>query len=123
MSARDIDHAEQLFGRIRGVLDRAEWGTKAERTNAAWAILDELLRTPTQPPRLALARALVPECAVVPREPTEEMLQDGLRAAQKARHTGISGQTVGAVVRASAFREAAAYRAMLAAGEATDDGR
>lgn len=61
--------------------------------------------------------------AVVPREPTEEMLQDGLRAAQKARHTGISGQTIGAVVRASAFREAAAYRAMLAAGEATDDGR
>lgn len=57
--------------------------------------------------------------AVVPTEPTEEMLQDGLRAAQKARHTGISGQTVGAVVRASAFREAAAYRAMIAAGEAT----
>lgn len=52
---------------------------------------------------------------VVPREPTEAMLQDGLRAAQKARHTGISGQTVGAVVRASAFREAAAYRAMIAA--------
>lgn len=71
------------------------------------------------PDRLALARALVPEYAVVPREPTEEMLQDGLRAAQKARHNGISGQTVGAVVRASAFREAAAYRAMIAAGEAT----
>lgn len=52
---------------------------------------------------------------VVPREPTEAMLQDGLRASQKARHTGISGQTVGAVVRASAFREAAAYRAMIAA--------
>lgn len=61
---------------------------------------------------------------VVPREPTEAMLQDGLRASQKARHTGISGQTVGAVVRASAFREAAAYRAMIdAAQEATDDRR
>jgi hypothetical protein len=117
VSARDVDHAEQLFGRIRGVLERAEWGTKAERTNAAWAILDEILRTPAEPPRLALARALVPECAVVPREPDTAMLQDGYDARLAARHPGISGQTIDASVRATAYRELAIYRAMIAASE------
>jgi len=96
VSARDVDHAEQLFGRIRGVLERAEWGTKAERTNVAWAILDEILRTPAEPPRLALARALVPECAVVPREPTREML----RAAVDADDKRTGNETCGHIYRA-----------------------
>lgn len=113
MSARDIDHAEQLFGRIRGVLERAKWGTKAERTNVAWAILDEILHTPTQPPRLALARALVPEYAVVPREPTEVQF----KAARERDHGIVLNEN--GTVPYSGYE--LIYRAMLAAGEARHD--
>lgn len=81
MSARDVDYAEQLFGRVRGVLDRNGWGTKAERTNTAWAILDEILTTPTDPPRLAFARALAAAGHVIEQDwqPIETAPKDGTR--------------------------------------------
>ena len=55
--------------------------------------------------------------AVVPREPTTDMLQDGQQAGRKARRTSVSGMTIDAQVRAECAVEAAIYRAMIAAQE------
>jgi hypothetical protein len=55
--------------------------------------------------------------AVVPVEPSVEMLQVGYDAGRASRHSGVSGQTIDASVRAMAHRESAIYRAMLAAGQ------
>ena len=64
--------------------------------------------------RLVIARALVPECAVVPREPTEAMQNAAFDAAVAAlEHTSKSGRQ-----NADAMN-AACYRAMLAASEPT----
>ena len=52
---------------------------------------------------------------IVPVEATEEMMDIGHRAASKVRPSGISGQTIDAVIRAKCNREAASYRAMVAA--------
>jgi hypothetical protein len=55
--------------------------------------------------------------AVVPVEPSVAMLQDGYDARLAARHPGVSGQTIDASMRATAYRELACYRAMLAAAK------
>lgn len=47
------------------------------------------------------------------REPTLEMLDDGHRAAQKTRVSGVSGMTLDAQVNAQCARENAAWRAMI----------
>ena len=52
---------------------------------------------------------------IVPIEATEEMMDIGHRAANKARPAGISGQTMDAVIRSQCSREAASYCAMVAA--------
>ena len=57
--------------------------------------------------------------AVVPVEPSVAMLQDGYDARLAARHPGVSGQTIDASMRATAYRELACYRAMLAAAKET----
>jgi hypothetical protein len=57
--------------------------------------------------------------AVVPVEPSVAMLQDGYDARLAARHPGVSGQTIDASMRATAYRELAIYRAMLAAAKET----
>lgn len=73
--------------------------------------------------RLALARALVPEMAVVPREATVMMLQDGDMAMRGARPGGVSGMTIEAQTKAECARAGACWTAMLAAAEKeTPDG-
>ena len=57
--------------------------------------------------------------AVVPVEPTTDMMQDGQMAARKARRPSVSGMTIDAQVRAECAVEAAVYRAMLAAAKET----
>ena len=49
----------------------------------------------------------------VPETPTLEMLQDGRRAASKARSGGVCGMTIDSQTRAECAREAAAWRAMV----------
>jgi Lar family restriction alleviation protein len=61
-------------------------------------------------------RRHVPEgFALVPVEPTTDMLQDGQMAARKARRPAVSGMAIDTQVRAECAVEAAIYRAMLAA--------
>ena len=59
--------------------------------------------------------------AVVPVEPSVEMLQDGYDAGRASWRSGVSGQTIDASVRALAHREAAIYRAMIAAAKGNAD--
>lgn len=58
---------------------------------------------------------------VVPVEPTTTMLQDGQFAYRRTRPSAICGQTVEASVRAECAREAACYRAMLAAAQGDEN--
>lgn len=99
MSARDHIHSELMR------LDVP--------TSIAWPLSGR-----SDADRLALARALVPECAVVPVEPTEAMLQAGTHAGRRksqdamsptpTEHPDDGGGSLGY-----------AYRAMLAAAKET----
>lgn len=78
-------------------------------------IRDALPKMPL-PDRLALARALVPEYVVVPREPTQDMAdRGGWRITSEVAWGVIRGEEHTTDVAA-----AAVYRAMIAATEAPD---
>lgn len=55
--------------------------------------------------------------AVVPVDPTLDMLQSGREAAKATRPSGVSGMTLDAQIRSECAREGAVYRAMLAASQ------
>lgn len=59
--------------------------------------------------------------ALVPVEPTVDMLQCGYDAFRAVHTTGISGMTIEAQMRAQSIRHDACYRAMIAAAQETDD--
>ena len=54
---------------------------------------------------------------IVPEEATLEMLDNGHRAYMQTQRSGVSGMTIEAQTRAECAREAACWRAMIAASE------
>jgi len=78
MIAHERPELQEMAGRMRGVLERAEWGTRAERTKVAWALLEQLI-TAGDAPRLALARALAGDGFAVVRDVGERVRDVPLR--------------------------------------------
>ncbi len=110
MSARFNVRLQPAFGCVRGVMEHTGRFNKTERTNIAYGVLDELVAMPA-PDRLTLARELAgPGYAVVPVEPTDEMVHSGACALEV-------GVRMEGPMNSSKYKAAKAYDMMLTAAQ------
>jgi hypothetical protein len=118
VSARDDVNLAPALGHVRNALLRTGLLTKTECTNIGFGLLDELLCM-DKGKRAALARALVPECAILPADMTEAQAARSLAGSGLAQRLRVSSpETYAEMVE----RRRATWREMVAVmGESGDE--